>query len=365
MSDEKRKVLEMLEAGKITQEDAARLLEALGEEPGEESAQKEPQDAPHGTSPQEVDWAAALEGMGATVDAAVNEAAQAAGAALREAKDAMTTAAKEAKAAWKDGSFFGVIWPKEDGGESSQPVEERFTNEAPVGGPIHSIQVTWVNGPVEVRPWEGDTIRVAEYASRPLDEDTRMQLQEQNGQLTIRWSRKNAIFGRNRMAKHLVVELPRETRLESLKVETVNGPVNLQECSAAALKVETVSGPVDLRQFSAAALKVSTVSGAVQAWGNGEEASLETVSGEVWFAGEFLPRKLKLNSVSGELHVTLPQDVPGFTVEYSSVSGKFHSQFPLTGELSGRSGKAVYGDGGARLCMETVSGAMRLMNGQE
>lgn len=32
MSDEKRQVLEMLEAGKITQEDAVRLLEALGED---------------------------------------------------------------------------------------------------------------------------------------------------------------------------------------------------------------------------------------------------------------------------------------------------------------------------------------------
>ena len=31
MSDEKRRILEMLERGTITQEDAARLLDALGE----------------------------------------------------------------------------------------------------------------------------------------------------------------------------------------------------------------------------------------------------------------------------------------------------------------------------------------------
>lgn len=369
MSDEKRQVLEMLEAGKITQEDAVRLLEALGEEQEEGTSQTEPQESPKETgketSNQEVDWAAALEDLGATVDAAVNEASQAAGAALREAKDVMTTAAKEAKAAWKDGSFFGVVWPKEGGREAPPPVEENYANEAPVGGPIHSIYVQWVNGPVEVRSWEGNTIRVAEYASRPLDENTCMHLKELNGNLTIRWSRKNVVFGRPRQPKHLVIELPRDVRLEKLKVDTVSGPVNLQEFSTATLKVETMSGPVDLRQFQAGILKVDTVSGAVQVWGCAEEVSLETVSGDLWFAGEAMPNKVNLDSVSGKLHVALPQGIPGFSLEYSSVSGKFHSQFPLTGELSGRSGKAVYGDGGAQLRMETVSGGMWLMNGQQ
>ena len=32
MSEEKRRILEMVQEGKITQEDAARLLEALGDE---------------------------------------------------------------------------------------------------------------------------------------------------------------------------------------------------------------------------------------------------------------------------------------------------------------------------------------------
>ncbi len=354
MSDEKRKVLEMLEAGKITQEDAVRLLEALGEE----------QEAPKEASQQKAEWAAALEGLGATVDAAVNEAAQAAGEALRGARDVMATAAKEAKAAWQDGSFFDVAWPKENE-EAGIPVEESYSNEVPVGGPVHSIQVQWVSGPVELRAWEGDTIRVAEYASRPLDETTRMDLRESNGTLSIRWSRRNVVFGKPRRPKHLVIEIPQGVHLEKLKVDTVSGPVNLQEFSAGSLKVDSVSGPVGLRQFQIGILKVDTVSGAVRAWGCAEEASLETVSGDLWFAGEALPNRVEVESVSGKLNVALPQESSGFTLKYNSVSGKFHSQFPLAGELNGRSGKVVYGDGSAQLRMETVSGGMWLTNGQQ
>ncbi len=29
----------------------------------------------------------------------------------------------------------------------------------PAGGPVTRLRVEWVNGPVEIRPWEGDTIR--------------------------------------------------------------------------------------------------------------------------------------------------------------------------------------------------------------
>ncbi|MGI6254550.1 MAG: DUF4097 family beta strand repeat-containing protein [Acutalibacter sp.] len=393
MSDEKRKVLEMLAAGKITEADAVRLLEALGEAPedgensqtaeGEEQASTSQQDqvpqdseapqdggdcpkdgvsqgskAPQGSSaPQEdnappqsssqkqpgsgTDWAAVLEGLGASMDAAVNEAGQAAEAAFREAGKVMATAAKEAKEALKDGSFFGVVWPKGEEDGAPRPGKEDFTYEAPVGGPVDSLRVEWVSGPVVLLPWDGDTIRVAEYSNSVLTEENRMELREKNGRLTISWSGKKAVFGKIRLKKRLVIELPRDAFLQEVKVETV-------------------SGPVELQNFAAGHLQVETVSGAVRVWGSVEEASLQTVSGELWFTGEKVPQRLKLNSVSGSLSVTLPQGETGFTVEYSSVSGRFTSQFPLTGKLNGHDGRAVWGDGTSQVRMDTVSGALEL-----
>ena len=42
------------------------------------------------------------------------------------------------------------------------------------------------------------------------------------------------------------------------------------------------------------------------------------------------------------------------------MSGACSSQFPLSGELGKRKGRAVYGSGGASLRLDTVSGAMEL-----
>ena len=83
MSEEKRRILEMLEAGKITQEDAARLLDALGEEGDTDEPQKsleetvEPHKSPEepvGTSEEKADRADLLGNLGAGVDKAVQEA---------------------------------------------------------------------------------------------------------------------------------------------------------------------------------------------------------------------------------------------------------------------------------------------------
>ena len=152
------------------------------------------------------DWSSVFEGWGASMDAAVNEAGQAAEVALREAKKVMSTAAKEAKEALKDGSFLGVVWPKAE--SASQPEREDYTYQTPVGGPVKSLRIEWVKGSVELIPWEGDTIRVAEYAAKELTQENRMDLREKNGKLTIRWSREDAIFGKLGLKKRLVVEVP-------------------------------------------------------------------------------------------------------------------------------------------------------------
>ena len=94
---------------------------------------------------------------------------------------------------------------------------EPHSYELPTPGPISRLRVNWVNGPVEVRPWEGDTLRLTEYSPRPLKEEERLSLREENGCLTVQWTQKPAIFLGFRpltLQKHLVVELPQTAPLE-------------------------------------------------------------------------------------------------------------------------------------------------------
>ena len=102
------------------------------------------------------------------------------------------------------------------------------------------------------------------------------------------------------------------------------------------------------------------MSGALTATGSGEEIKLSTVSGALSLQAEQYPRTARLNTVSGKISLGLPQEGPGFTVEYDSVSGGFRSRFPLIGDITKRHGQVAFGQGGAALHLETVSGAMEL-----
>lgn len=228
MSEEKRRILDMVEQGTITQEDAARLLEALGENepaPAQPQESQPPQDgtweAEHqgdedcqgpnqrveihlegeGAKPiyQEItsaldEAAPVFENLGKIVEDAVTSATQAVDAAWPQVKEAVSSATEKAKdaaqsaaQAARESVLVGAVVPGK-AALTPLPLEEN-AYQAPAGGPVTRLRVEWVNGPVEIRPWEGDTIRVAEYAARPLKDSERMELQENGGKLRIRWSR--------------------------------------------------------------------------------------------------------------------------------------------------------------------------------
>lgn len=369
MSEEKRRILEMLEAGTISQKDAQRLLEALGENLS--------QPAPMSEKPEQDVF---------------EEAAQAVEPALE--------VPKEEKAVWNAEQAGGQAPPVESTAALALPLEENQYQQ-PVGGVVTQLKIEWWNGPVEIRPWEGDTIRVAEYSPRPLEDSERMGIREKNGKLHIQWNENGVRFGSWRLKKHLVVELPTDAvleeiraentsgslclagislgkgnlettsgmvychglRAEKMRVETTSGEVQMEGASVGELRVETISGEQRILEFAAQYFKGETVSGPLTAIGNGEELKLSTVSGPLTVQVGQHPRKVKLETVSGPVEAVLPEGEPGFTVEYSSLSGRFSSQFPLTGKLGKREGSAVYGSGGTQLHLETVSGSMGLCKG--
>ena len=490
MNEEKRQVLDLLRAGKITQDQAQRLLEALGEDPAPEppvSGDFTP--AAPGLPPRLAELQAAaqskLDRAKAKLERARDKferakaslsAAAPSGdleAALAEAQAQMDEVQGEWEAAQAEFAAYQIetdnveevqnelhpeeeatgpsgdevgpqedeVGPKEDevgpdGGETgpnpgdfgsnagqtgSIPGDfclynphvpapaapliplplEPHSYELPTPGPISRLRVNWVNGPVEVRPWEGDTLRLTEYSPRPLKEEERLALREENGCLTVQWTQKPAIFLGFRpltLQKHLVVELPQTAPLEEVKASTVSGALYLTGFQAGAIQGETASGPLlcqalaahslaaetvsgalrlegvsarqlacnavsgktELLGFSCATLKGETVSGALTATGSGEEIKLSTVSGALSLQAEQYPCTARLNTVSGKISLGLPQEGPGFTVEYDSVSGGFRSRFPLIGDITKRHGQVAFGQGGAALHLETVSGAMEL-----
>lgn len=68
-----------------------------------------------------------------------------------------------------------------------------------------------------------------------------------------------------------------------------------------------------------------------------------------------------MTSVSGGLTLALPEDA-GFEAAFSSMSGEFRSDFPVSGDR-GPSGRALYGDGRCKLEFATTSGSMVVARG--
>ena len=370
MNDEQRKILEMVADGTLTQQDADRLLEALG--PASEAA---PEEEPS-------------QDLGDRISAVVENIVDRTMGAFGPSGDGdlgekISAAVEEATAAALDPQTH-----REEDADSEPWDEESHTSlmvlaEDAQGEGVHSLVISWVSGEVEVLPWEGSELRITETANRPMSDDERMRQTLENGVLTVEWTRRRFRVGPLNLRKHLVVEIPAGAVLRRVEVNSVSAPVRLEgtaasgeltattvsgklkgfDLAAPTLALSTVSGKLEAQGFAGDTVSLNTVSGKLEAHGSAPSLKAETVSGRMELGLEDLPQDLHANTVSGRIEATLllpPEDPRGFTVEYESLSGTFECDFPLIGELKKHHGKAVFGDGSARINLETTSGKIEL-----
>ncbi len=361
MEQGREQVLNMLSEGKISSEDAQRLLEALGEPEETFSTGQEP----------------------STAEGAFEE----------EASEGQAAAFVPKGQGMAQEMAAPRYFPLARNGISHEE------STAPEG--LQTLVLNWVSGPVELRCFEGEDLRITEYSSRPLDEEERMEVSFQSGVLEIGWRRREArpFFGRRMPEKHLVLELPQgclenlkklscalvsgsfyawgisaedlEIRTvsgmiygeslsgESVKLRSVSGKVTGRDLHAGRLEVSSTSGKAALSGFEAGSLLTHTVSGKIELQGNSESFDLKSVSGAISLDAFCCPREGNFHTTSGKIRTAFP-DNAGFSLEYHTSSGHFQSQYPLSGELGRKRGTGVYGLGGAQFHYHTSSGAICL-----
>lgn len=407
MSEGKRQVLEMLEQGKITQEDAARLLDALGETGEEPPA---PQEGGNGESggEQPENALAPVEAPSAPGGEKVK---QPEGNLSRTVRDIVSGAVDMAKQAVKEARIML------DGVEISYPVtgsDDLVINMEPptpptsptppappeppappaaeepgeyncrsegtfLTGPVSSLRISWLCGPVEIRPWGGDSPRITEYSSRPLAEEERLWFSYDDGEMKIRWT-KDSVDGKEGwpsvtsgikrwfsgvslgLSKRLVVELPQSTDcLEILKIGSAAGAVTVADLPMALedVRIDTASGAVTLLNLHGETVHGNTASGAISVRSLvGEEVELHTASGSIELEN-LTPETLKASSASGAVAA---RNICGDTLVVSSVSGRLTAE-NIVGEdvkLSTVSGALRAVGKGESVKANTVSGALEM-----
>ena len=232
---------------------------------------------------------------------------------------------------------------------------------------VRSLSIDWVAGHVDVMPWDGNEIRITEFSAQELRESEALQLRTQDGVIAIEFMPGRLPRG-NVAPKDLEVLIPRGLAGElekfsangmfagiavsgidadvfvvssvsgrvslsdidttRLGASTTSGSIELLSVSADAMDLGSISGRVELTGTQARRLDVETVSGRHELYGAFEQISLTSVSGRVNLTSITLPADLRVNTVSGRVAITVP-DEGGISVQHSSASGRLSSEIPM------------------------------------
>jgi len=253
---------------------------------------------------------------------------------------------------------------------------------------IDSIKINWVAGNITVKPHDGTAIIITESAQRELKENEKVRFTVSGNTLEIKFLERGS-FMRRMPPKRLEVLIPQalNDNLTLLSVDSVSDTVTINDITAHTFNINTTSAKVDLTNSNASKLIADTTSGNITAAGAFNDAyfntvsgritlentaihsvvNADTVSGRIELYGDFkrvdantvsadvtvvstsVPEAFKADTVSGGVNVTLPSDA-AISVNFSSVSGRFTSEIPVT--MEGR---------GAGFVISTVSGSANIL----
>lgn len=221
-----------------------------------------------------------------------------------------------------------------------------------------TIEVRGVNGDIRAERASGDAVEVTavKHARRSDPESVTIEVVPHGDGVTIcavypsrRASPNECRPGgggqsvrNNDVVVEFTVRVPEGVRLVAA---SVNGEIEVRDLASEAV-VSTVNGSVDVSTTGLA--RASTVNGSIVA-----------ALGRADWTGD-----LEFTTVNGSITVEMPQGL-GAELEATTVNGEISSDFPLTvsGRLSPRRLRGTIGDGGRRLRLTTVNGAIRLRRG--
>lgn len=236
-----------------------------------------------------------------------------------------------------------------------------FTEEVHKVFPLSAqgrIELENINGPVHITGWDRAEVKIdavkSAWNKEPLDE-ARIEIDASADRISIRTKYPNHDhsfnFGddgeRNNPARvEYTISVPRQAMLDEIKL--VNGRLDIKD----------VAGEV----------RASCVNGRMEVHNLQGRTELNTVNGTLDASVDQMPAHgLKLSSVNGRLHVTLPSDSSA-EIEASTVSGSISNDFGLTAirhQYVGHSLHGQLGSGGSLLKLSNVNGTIEISHAND
>lgn len=311
MSEEKRLILKMLKEDKITEDEALKLLEAIGDKEAnfkEESAKKAEERQANFNFDSEK-FEKRVEGFAERLVSGVDKIVRKAGEALQGIEL---------------GYDFDMSYEGEEMLSFSKlksQTDRTFVIDLDQEKQ-YKLEVENRNGKIEIAKWDMPQIQVnaqIKFNSKYMDEDYEF-VKYNLADDRVKIYADTASTGKQSFVADLLIYLP-EREFEKLTVGSTNGKVGLDDANIKEVEIETVNGSISAYKLLSNNLFLNTVNGSIileEAKSN--KSNVETVNGKIQML-DSQAKEIKASTVNGKLEL---EGINAEVLDLSTVSGKIY-----------------------------------------
>lgn len=154
----------------------------------------------------------------------------------------------------------------------------------------------------------------------------------------------------------LTIEVPDE--MNNIEIHSMSGDVEVEEANAEKITISSTSGDINF-EGNAKKLRLNTVSGDIECTTDERfEGDMHTVSGDINLEANST-FNAKMATTSGDIEIEL-NDTDGYDLKFNTVSGDVDIDYVGECHSFSRSGRIGYGNNGAVIVANTVSGDIKV-----
>lgn len=229
---------------------------------------------------------------------------------------------------------------------------------------IQNIEIEWVSGDIDIRAGNTDKIRF--YEENTSDSKYPMVYKISGKTLKIQFSQEEIHFGfgttiNGDIHKDLTIEVPADWICDNLELDVASANLTVSDLVIREVDFDGASGTCDFHSCQVGNLDMDTASGDVTFSGSLNTLDFDAASASFTAVLYGVPRSIDMDSMSGDLDITLPADA-GFTLSMDAMSSDFRSEFEYS---QNRNGYYVSGDGACRIDVDAMSGDVYIRKAQE
>ncbi len=219
---------------------------------------------------------------------------------------------------------------------------------------VSELEIEWVAGKILIEPADVEKITVKEDGN--FDRKYAMDLRQTGRELKIQFCEEQigtyfGIHTRSDVEKDLMILVPRDWTCDSLEIDCASASVEVNDLTIREVDFDGASGVCEFENCTVTEMDIDTASGDIRVIGSLDMLDCDAASASIYAVLSNTPRRLDMDTMSGDLDITLPEDA-GFTLAIDAMSEDFSSEF----ETTLKNGNYVCGDGRCRINIDALSG---------